>query len=315
MGNLAHDWLFSLQYTFLCGVLNAADEIQDTTDRMEEDVMQKQKLSTEMYSLGHAPKEIQRLLMQGQLLNGFTRRVLADAGITVGMKVLDVGCGPGDVSLIAAELVGETGSVLGVDANASVLEVAESRAQAAGLTRVSFLVGDIRQLPLDQDFDAIVGRLILEHVPDYLAILRRLLQHLRPGGVVAFQEYDMVGVSESSLPHSLLWEQACTWCIQTFQRVGVETRMGMKLSSTFLEAGLPAPQMSYEAAIGTGPAWLGYEWIADAVRSLLPLMVKFGIATEEEVGIETLANRIREESSQRSAAHMPPLVSAWTRKG
>src|SRR5579885_1045114 len=150
--------------------------------------MQQQKLLTEIYSLGHAPKEIQRLLLQGQLLNGFTRRVLADAGITAGMKVLDVGCGPGDVSLLAAELVGETGSVLGVDANATVLRVAESRAQAAGLTSVSFLAGDIRQLPLDQDFDAIVGRLILEHLPDHLAILRHLLQRLRPGGVVAFQE-------------------------------------------------------------------------------------------------------------------------------
>lgn len=278
--------------------------------------MQKQKLSTEIYSLGHAPKEIQRLLLQGQLLNGFTRRVLADAGITAGMKVLDVGCGPGDVSLLAAELVGEAGSVLGVDANAGVLRVAESRAQAAGLTNVSFLAGDIRQLSLDQDFDAIVGRLILEHLPDHLTVLRRLLRHLRPGGVVAFQEYDMVGAPEASLPHSPLWAQACIWCVHTFQRVGVETRMGMKLSGTFLEAGLPAPQMCCDSGIGAGPAWPGYEWIADVVRALLPLLVKFGIAAEEEVGIETLADRIREQViSQQGVARMPALISAWTRKG
>ncbi len=277
--------------------------------------MQQQKLLTEIYSLGHAPKEIQRLLLQGQLLNGFTRRVLADAGITAGMKVLDVGCGPGDVSLLAAELVGETGSVLGVDANADVLRVADSRAQAAGLTYVSFLAGDIRHLPLDQDFDAIVGRLILEHLPDHLPILRHLLQRLRPGGVVAFQEYDMVGIPDASLPKAPLWEQACSWCVQTFQRVGVEIRMGMKLPSTFLEAGLPAPQMSCDSGVGAGPVWPGYEWIAEAVRSLLPLIVKFGLATEEEVGIETLADRIREQVvSQQGVARMPPLLSAWTRK-
>ena len=278
--------------------------------------MQKLKRSTEMYSLGHAPREVQRLLVQGQLLNDFTRRALEDAGITAGMKVLDVGCGPGDVSLIAAELVGETGSVLGVDANASVLEVAELRAQATGFRHVSFLAGDIRQLPLDQDFDAIVGRLILEHVPDHLAILHRLLQHLRPGGVVTFQEYDMEGAIDAGLPRSPLWEQAGSWCIQTFQKVGVEIRMGMKLSSTFLEAGLPAPQMRYEAAVGFGPAWPGYEWLADSVRSLLPLIVKFGLATEEEVEVETLADRIRAEIvSQQGVACLPALISAWTCKG
>ena len=78
--------------------------------------MKVQKPSTCTYVLGQAPEAIQRLLKQGQLLNPFTRRVLKEAGITAGMKVLDLGCGPGDVSLLAAELVGETGRVLGVDA-------------------------------------------------------------------------------------------------------------------------------------------------------------------------------------------------------
>ncbi len=277
--------------------------------------MQTQNTSTNTYTLGHAPKEMQRLLTQGQLLRPFTRRVLEDAGITAGMKVLDVGCGPGDVSLLAAELVGETGSVLGVDTNASVLQLAQARAQQAGLAHVSFLAGDIRELPLDQDFDAIVGRLILEHVPEYTVLLRRLLTHLRPGGVVAFQEYDMVGIPDSSLPRSPLWEQAANWCVQTFQRAGVEIRMGMKLHSTFLEVGLPAPQLRYEAAIGAGPDWLGYAWLADAVRALTPLIVKFGLATEEEIGIETLADRIREEIvSRQGAARLPALASAWVRK-
>jgi 2-polyprenyl-3-methyl-5-hydroxy-6-metoxy-1,4-benzoquinol methylase len=68
-----------------------------------------------------------------------TRRLLEDAGLRAGMQVLDVGCGPGDVSLLAAELVGEQGSVIGVDTNASVLQIAQARAQAAGLRPVSFL--------------------------------------------------------------------------------------------------------------------------------------------------------------------------------
>ncbi len=57
--------------------------------------------SGEAYAFGHDTEATQRLLTQGQLLKPFTRRLLEEAGITRGMKVLDVGCGPGDVSLLA----------------------------------------------------------------------------------------------------------------------------------------------------------------------------------------------------------------------
>jgi SAM-dependent methyltransferase len=219
------------------------------------------------------------------------------------------------VSLLAAEFVGKTGSVLGVDNNPSVLQMAQTRVQQAGITQSSFLTADIGDLALDGPYDAIVGRLILEHLPQRTAYLERLLHHLRPGGVVAFQEYDLVGFAEATVPFSPLWDQASQWVIQVFRQVGVELRMGMKLYATFLEVGLPAPELRYETAIGGGPAWLGYQWMADAVRATLPLILKFGIATAEEVGIETLADRLREEVvSQGGVARLPALVSAWTRK-
>jgi SAM-dependent methyltransferase len=249
------------------------------------------------------------------MINPFTQHMLKEAGITTGMNVLDLGCGPGEVSLIAAELVGATGSVLGIDTNPDVLQLAHARAQDAGFKHASFLASDIRELALDQEYDAIVGRLILLYLPERLAILRRLTQHLRPGGVVAFQEYDMAGAADTTLPHSPFFEQVWTWMTQAFQRAGVEIRMGMKLHSTFLEADLPAPHLRHEADIGAGPDWLGYEVLANVVRALLPLIVKFGIATAEEVDIETLADRLREEIvSHNGVARSPALISAWVRK-
>jgi hypothetical protein len=96
----------------------------------------------------------------------------------------------------------------------------------------------------------------------------------------------------------------------------MELRMGMKLSSTFLAVGLPAPQLRYEAVIGAGPGWEGYEWLADLVRVLMPLILKFGIASAEDIGIERLAERLREEIEARGeVARLPALVSAWTRTG
>src|SRR5258708_31198961 len=110
--------------------------------------------SAQTYALGHTPETFQRLLVQGQLFNPFTRRLLEDAGLRAGMHVLDLGCGPGDVSLLAAELVGEQGSVMGVDSNTRVLELAQARAQTAALSHVAFHVSSIHDLAPTQQFHA-----------------------------------------------------------------------------------------------------------------------------------------------------------------
>lgn len=277
--------------------------------------MQTQKSSTDTYVLGQAPEAIQRLLKQGQLLNPLTLKVLEEAGITTGMKVLDLGCGPGDVSLLAAQLVGETGHVLGVDTNPGVLQLAQARAREAGFKHVSFLAGDIREVTLDEQYDAIIGRLILMYLPERAADLHYLAQHLRPGGVVVFQEFDLSLDLSLFYPPSPLWQQAWDWVFQAFQRAGAEVQMGMKVYDTFLEAGLPEPEMRYEAIIGGGPASPIYELLAGVMRALLPMIVKFGIATTEEVDIETLENRLRAEIvGHHGVARSPALVSAWTRK-
>ncbi len=159
------------------------------------------------YLLGDSPDALHRLLIQGQMLDPFTRWVFQEAGMSAGMKVLDVGCGPGDVSLIAADLVGKTGSVLGVDSSTEALRLACSRVQETGLNQVAFQEGDILRLSLDDEYDAIVGRLILMHLPDPAAVVHHLTQYLRPGGLIVFQEYDLSGHADAFYPPSSLWEQ------------------------------------------------------------------------------------------------------------
>jgi ubiquinone/menaquinone biosynthesis C-methylase UbiE len=266
------------------------------------------------YLLGHTPWAIQRLLRLGQIYQPFTRRVLVEAGVTTGMSVLDVGCGPGEVSLLAAELVGASGKVLGIDASMDMLEVAQTRAQTAGLRQVTFLAADLRSLVLDQQFDALIGRLILMHLPQPESVLRQLLHSVRPGGIVVFQEYDLSSYADAFYPPSPLWEQVYRLSTVTFERAGGNLHAGMRLSSMFRAAGLPIPHMNYEASIGADRDWPGFEMRAADVRQFMPLILQFGLATEEEIEIDTLAARLREETvGQGGAARLPILVSAWTR--
>ena len=95
-----------------------------------------------------------------------TARLLRDAGIRPGMHVLDVGSGAGDVSLIAAELIGPSDAVTGVDRDGPSVELAGRRARAAGLTRVQFRQATVEEFAAVQQFDAGAGRYVLIHQDD-----------------------------------------------------------------------------------------------------------------------------------------------------
>jgi tRNA A58 N-methylase Trm61 len=88
------------------------------------------------YVLGHTDAELTRLSTQARLIDPITRRFLVAAGITEGMRVLDVGSGAGDVAMLIAGLVGPQGEVVGTDLSTIAIEAAEKRVQSAKLTKV-----------------------------------------------------------------------------------------------------------------------------------------------------------------------------------
>src|SRR5215471_4073835 len=113
------------------------------------------------YALGHSEEELDRLSRQAQAFEPFTRKLFQQAGITTGMRVLDVGCGSGDVAFLAADLVGPTGEVIAADRAAAAVQRATARAEARNLRHVKFLEGDPAEMQFDRPFDAVVGRLVL----------------------------------------------------------------------------------------------------------------------------------------------------------
>jgi ubiquinone/menaquinone biosynthesis C-methylase UbiE len=262
------------------------------------------------YLLGHSNDELDRLIGQARFFGDLTEHLFHLAGLEPGMRVLDVGCGAGDVSLLAARMVGPQGAVVGVDMSPDAIRMARERADAAGLANVAFLTQDVADLDLDAPVDALVGRLVLMYFPDPAAVLRGLLRYLRPGGLVVFQEMDMGAVV--SEPHCALLEETAERIRQTFARAGADPRAGLKLWRIFRSAGLPAPQMIQEARVEAGPDSEVYTQVARIARTLLPLMERTGVATAAEVEIETLEARLRDEVvANRAVVVAPPFVGAW----
>ena len=266
------------------------------------------------YLMGRSEAETRRLMAQHRLYGPFTRRLLEEAGIGEGMKVLDVGSGAGDVALLAAELVGPMGHVVGVDRDPEVLKTASARAEAAGLANVSFYVGDLGEDIPEDDFDAVVGRLVLLYIPDPTSALKGLVERLKPGGVVAFGEFNFLPESVVAYPPTPTSESLWAWMQGVVRGIGLDPAAGYHLRDNYLEAGLPEPEMSVCAPVGGGPDYLGYDHGAEALRSMLPLVLKLGIATEEEVGIDSLAERLRAEVvASGGVIKNPDLVGAWAR--
>ena len=264
------------------------------------------------YTMGRSKEETERLIQQSGLYEDITGRFLRDAGLFTGMKVLDIGSGAGDVAFAAAELVGSEGEVLGVDMNPEILETARTRAQAAGLANVQFVAGDAQTLDLPNDFDALIGRLVLMYQPDPVETLKQLATRLRPGGIVAFQEAEFSAYASIAHPETPVMNQLAEWGVEVFRRSGANVGMGLDLYSTFVDAGLPEPSLQYSAPLGGPETWIGYQFIVAAFRSILPLLERFEIATAEEVDLETLAQRLRTEVvASKRPLMLPPHITAW----
>jgi ubiquinone/menaquinone biosynthesis C-methylase UbiE len=269
------------------------------------------------YALGHSEPEIRRLILQAAVLRPMTERLLLAAGLAPGMQVLDLGCGAGDVSLLAAEIVGPTGTVLGVDRGTEALATARSRAAASGLANVNFAqvsVDDaVDSLLTDTHFDAVVGRYILCYLPDPAGTIRRVASQLRPGGILAFHEVDFLDEFRSR-PSVPLWEEAGRWLFDSFRPTVAHPGIAGRLIETFEAAGMPTLGLFSERPVGGGANSSLYAWLAESVRSVLPLL-QSGSTTVEAVGIETLETRLRQATMVvHGQIVVPAQVCAWSYK-
>lgn len=262
------------------------------------------------YVFTDAPGEDRRLRDQATVLDPLTRRLFADAGLAPGMRVLDLGSGAGNVAVLAAEAVGPDGCVVGIDRDPDAVE--RARQLAAGTPNVEFREGDLHSLDgVDGEFDAVVGRLVLTHLPDPVAALRRAAGHVRPGGLVCMHEADLT--SDWTSHQTPLWDQVRGWLLDTCTRTGVDTRMGPSLFATFRSAGLPDPELVLEAPVGGGASSPAFGW-ANVVGALVPVMEGLGITTGAAVGVETLTERLDAEISAHHGTVVGPLMyGAWSR--
>ncbi len=265
------------------------------------------------YIFGHADPELERLQFQARIVEGVTRRFIRESGVAPGMRVLDIGCGVGDVSLLLAEAVGDSGIVVGIDREPRAIEVARARAASAGYRQIDFAVGSDEDLLEYPPFDAAIGRYVLIHQQDPAATLRRAAAAVRPGGIVAFHEL-VPFIGGAPPPGDLLSQvvgaisAACRAALPSYD-------VGLRLVACFDDAGLGEPNLISESIAG-GPSSPIIALLAMTYRAFLPVIMRLDLDCTKIGDPETLESRLAAAAkAARAQSVSPPQVCAWAKRG
>jgi SAM-dependent methyltransferase len=264
------------------------------------------------YVLGYTEHEVKRLQLQSAIIHPITHRLLREAGLSPSMSVLDLGCGAGDVTMLAADMVGPSGSVVGLDRNSDILITARDRASEARYTNIEFVETSRADLA-PRSFDVVVARYVLVHQSDPVEFIRLAASYARPGGVVAFHEVQCFG-DVHSLPRVPLWHEIWSWIVAGFATGMSHPDAGARFIEHFGNAGLDLPTIFSETPTGGGPASPLYAWATLTLRSLLPRLETGSSIDVAKIELNTLEDRMREAViSARSQITFAQQYCAWTR--
>jgi SAM-dependent methyltransferase len=269
--------------------------------------------TTDDYLLGRTAAEYERLVGQARWWEPETARVLDAVSVPPGGHCLDAGCGPGEVMRLMAERVGPDGRVLGIDVDEVLGARGLERLHAAGYGQCAFAAVDLTcdvRVP-GTPFDIVYARLLLLHMGDKVATVRRLWDCVAPGGHLVVHDHDLL--TAEVVPPLPSVDEFLRVVRGTFDRLGLDLRLGLGLPALFAAAGIGAPDgMDAAARVEVMPTLA--PMYVDVFRSVLPAAVAHGLTTAErgEAWFDDFAREAT--AAHEHAALWPLLIAAHKRK-
>jgi ubiquinone/menaquinone biosynthesis C-methylase UbiE len=272
--------------------------------------MTDQPLRYEKYTHGHAPATLRQ---HGQRTADEAAAFLLPH-LRPGMRLLDVGCGPGSITRGLAERLAP-GQVVGVDLSKEALDGARRDAAARGLTNLHYQEGSAYQLPFpDASFDAVYAHQVLQHLRERESAVREMLRVVRPEGLVAVRDVDWG--TAAYWPRDPWIDRFIEVHHQAWYRNGGEPQMGRQLRALFSAAEVVALEISAAVWCYATPDETAAWGEAYADRLLTSPMgerpVEYGFATRAE--IESMAAAFKAWGSHPEATWMFIHIAALGRK-
>jgi ubiquinone/menaquinone biosynthesis C-methylase UbiE len=263
------------------------------------------------YVLGRNSTEYQRLAAQAQMWTPATQSALARAGVSPGMKALDVGCGTGAVMRLIADVVGATGRVTGLDSDTALGAEAMTQLRSAGPDIFEFVAGDLAATtPIDGlEFDLVLARLVVVHTHDPCETLRRLWRWVKPGGVLLVMDQDMT--SARTLPAHPVVTRAFALTCNLFRSLGKDIEIGPRMPELFRRAGLGlADGCDVWSHIRPNPGGCGM------VRAILASLRKASLAGGhvDAATLDQIDAELAAVPPDQFLVRLSDMVATWKRK-
>ena len=231
--------------------------------------------------------------------NSTTEKLFRNAGLSEGMSVLELGCGPGEVTELLSDMVGPDGQIVAVDQSHDMLAAATARFE--GKQNVDFIRGDLNgdiqfmEAIEHERFDAIVGRRVLMYLSNPAEVLSRLLPWLKASGLVVFEELDST-ICPGHVADIPAHVQATSLIAKVLQGEGVDGAIGFHLPAICHSAGLQYEQLWAEAII----EGQGDQYTLDELLELL----KSRLASKDAVNVAEIDSLKSQIVSERSAQNV-----------
>jgi predicted O-methyltransferase YrrM len=263
---------------------------------------------TSTYVIRGGPQGRERLRVVARVMWPTTAALFERVGVAADARVLDLGCGGGDVTMALAAMAPD-GRVVGTDVDDAKLDLAREEAAAAGLEHVELRVHDVLAPPEgDERFDLVYARFLLTHLPDPAAALANVRALLAPGGAVVVEDIDFTG--HFCHPRSEAFWRYVQLYSDAVRARGCDPDIGPRLPSLLRDAGFADVGMHVVQPAGFEGevkllAPITLEAIADAV-----LAADLISAAELERTVDELYRFAEQEGTVLS---IPRVVQAWGR--
>ena len=263
-----------------------------------------------VYVLGRTTEEHERLRRQAEILEPVTRRILGTVGVAKGMHCLDVGCGPGEVMRIFAEMSGPSGRVVGVDLDAKLGAESLAILHSKGHRQCEFYSGDMYSQPQlrEESFDIVFSRLVLEHLDDPIMGIRQMYRWVKPGGALVLQDFYFPSLD--AYPESVALGELLVAFPAVFLKMNRELRMGLKMPTYMIRAGAGAPDGTDVSGF-LKPMSESAGMMSAVYKSVLPLALEYDVT--DEARSREFFEQIANPDEDRYML-WPLLVSVWKRK-
>lgn len=252
----------------------------------------------------------ERLRLLSEVMGPGNHALLTEVGIPSGANCVDLGCGGGDVTVELARVAGPTGSALGVDRDAAVLDIARMEATELGLANVRFEFHDVTTWKPAEKFDVVYSRFLLTHLADPGSVLRSAYSYLRPGGMIVLEDIDYRG--HFAEPQCPALQRSVELYSASARNRGADPDIGPRLPALLRDAGYQDIQvrMFHPIAMEGGIKLL----ICVTLEAIADTVLADGLATRAELQ-QTIDELTAFARDRNTVLGGPRVFQVWGRAG